>query len=180
MLFFGFGIGAIISHYAADLTVSDIQTLPWGGLISVLLVIVGGYLAFWPSKKPTKETLEDQFSLLWVSADNFINRVRYQRNLGWHERRGSFNRAEDTRDIARDGISLLMQFEQAGIPAPKFNEIQMAEQIAIGCEAYLAQLAPFMRDGHTAQVLTMADATVNRAEQEARSFDPQGWLSRDD
>lgn len=175
--FFSWSVGRVLDLASDGISAMTWAAFPWQSALATVMALVGAYLAFWPSKRNAKSrpaTPSDKFYLLWADADRFINRVRAQRALDWYERSGSFNCAEDTRDIARDGISLLIRFEKDGLPVPHFDT-NSAEKIAVGCIAYFEQLSSFMRDRHAEHVIAMAPNAAQNGEQAARSFNPDDW-----
>ncbi|WP_067733965.1 hypothetical protein [Novosphingobium naphthalenivorans] len=180
--FFSWLLGRLLDLASAGVSGMTWTAFPWQSALASVMALVGAYLAFWPSKrgKPSKPaTLADKLYLLWTDADNFVDRVRYQRGLDWWQRAGGLSRrrnaAEDTRDIARDGISLLIRFEKGGLPVPKLDGRLYAEQVAIGCANYFETLSSFMRDGHVEHVVAMAPDAAKHAEEVATNFNADHW-----
>lgn len=174
--FFSWAFGKMLDIATEGIGAVSWTAFPWQSSFATVLALVGGYLAFWPSKKLGGVSKAQRFGSLWASADIYIKRVRFQRGLSWFEtgHNGAFIQAEDPADIARDGLSLLIKFENEGIAVPKFD-INSAEKIAVGCEAYFAELAAFMRDGHVDQVKTLAPHAAERAKTTAMNLNPEHW-----
>jgi hypothetical protein len=158
-----------VSTGAVDMSLTAI---PWQNLIASFFGLAGIGLLFWPNKKITKPSRRSLMYNLYQSADNFVSRVRHNRQLSWFER----DRGENRVDLARDGISLALQFQNSGIPAPNLDE-RSAEKICVGLEHYFSALIPFMRDGHVAQVDSMAAIQVERASTACKSFEPARWFN---
>jgi hypothetical protein len=148
-----------------------LMAIPWQNLIASVMGIVGLVLLFWPSKKAKKLSRTAQFYALYEKADYFVSRVRHDRRLDWYER----ERRENLGDLARDGLSLLLSFQDAGLPIPVF-ETRSAEKMCIGMEVYFSLLKPFMRDGQIKQVDATVVGVVEHAENTCDAFDPETWF----
>jgi hypothetical protein len=159
-----------ISNGAASMAITAI---PWQNLIASLMGVTGLALLFWPTSKVKKPSRAGQLYNLYQSADYWVSRVRYDRDLEWFER--DRTGVENRVDLARDGVSLALTFLKNGIPAPNF-ETTSAEKICVGLEHYFSQMMPFMRDKHVAQVEAMAAATAERAIVVATTFSPEKWF----
>lgn len=148
-----------------------LTAIPWQNLIASLMALTGFLLLFWPSKKVAKPSRSSLMYSLYESADCYVTKVRYDRQLDWFES----DSAENREDLAREGISLALQFQNSGIQAPNFNETSAAK-ICVGLELYFSALIPFMRDGHVTQVDGMAASEAARAMDVCKSFDPRKWF----
>ena len=149
-----------------------LAAFPWQNAIATVMALVGGYLAFWPTKKPIKRSRSSEFYGLYVLADHWVEKVRDDRSMDWYERE-KFG-TENLIDLARDGISLALTFQKAGINAPNFQN-PSAEKVCVGLEHYFSAMIPFMRDGHVAQVEGMAVAQAKCALEVGETFDPRRW-----
>jgi hypothetical protein len=158
-----------VSTGAGDMSLTAI---PWQNLVASLFGLAGMGLLFWPAKKVKKQSRRSLMYDLYQNADYFVSRVRHDRQLSWFER----DRGENRIDLARDGISLALQFQNSGIAAPNLDE-RSAEKICIGLEHYFSALIPFMRDGHVTQVDNMAATQAERATAVCKSFDPARWFN---
>lgn len=155
--------------------VSDVNLamFPWQNAIAALLALLGAYLAFWPGNPKAKPaSRSDRLLNLHYKGGQIVDRVRYSRQLQWFQR----GRGEETSvDIARDGISVLLDYRNEGLPTPQFGSMSSAEKLCVGMEAYFSALGPFMRDGHVAQVDAMIADVAERALETATGFNPDNW-----
>ena len=149
----------------------SLAAVPWQNLIASLMGLAGLSLLFWPTKKAAKPSRATQLYRLYQRADHFVSRVRHDRRLSWYERDGSENRG----DLARDGISLLLSFQSAGLPTPEM-QTQSAEKICVGLETYFSQLMPFMRDGQLGQIDAMVSGAAKHGDSTAEAFDARTWF----
>lgn len=150
-----------------------IAAFPWQNAIAAVLALVGAFLAFWPVKAKEKPaTRADRLSALYYRGDLIVDQVRYNRQLEWFER----GRGEKSPvDIARDGLSVLLDYQNQGLPIPQFGAINSAEKLCVGLESYFSAVGPFMRDGHVAQVDAMAAGVAETALGVAGAFNPEKW-----
>lgn len=146
---------------------------PWQNATAAILALAGGTLLFWPSSKKVRPASRaDRLAELYYKGDRIVDRVRYHRQLEWYQRgRGE----ESIVDIARDGMSVLLDYHKQGLATPQFGAINSAEKICIGMETYFSALGPFMRDGHVDQVDAMVASVAERALAAAAAFNPEKW-----
>ena len=156
-----------VSQGADEMTIG---AFPWQNALATVMALVGAYLAFWPTKRPTKVTRQERLRQLSRSADHFVSRVRFSRGLEWSQRPGN----ESALDMARDGQSILIFFKEHGLAVPTFQS-QWAENVCVGMEEYFTALIPFMRDGHVSQVEASMHNAVRRAENAASTFIAEKW-----
>ena len=148
-------------------------SLSWLNGVALILVIIGGSLALWPSKKrhSASRTTQTPATSLANAAASIIRRVRASRSVRWHAR----DRIEPIDDIARASLSTLLTFEKAGFHVPDLN-FEFSEQIAVGASNYFEILLDLLRHGHFEEALTLAPSACKQAESEANTFEPRSWF----
>jgi hypothetical protein len=147
----------------------------FGSPVAWFVLLMGLFFAlrpFWTKPPGTKGGGKAaRYSNLQSRGWYIAERIRHHRALEWFE----WSRGENLLDITRDGLSVLIAYEQAGLIVPDFNGIDSAERVCVGMEQYFSALRPFMRDGHVAQVDGMVASVAERARQTAMAFNPQQW-----
>ena len=168
-------IGKALDLVSGKVSGVNLAEFPWQHTMATFLALLGAYLAFWPGKAKAKSASRaDRFLNLYIKGDQIVNRVRYSRRLQWYHR----GLGEETSvDIARDGISVLLDYQNDGLPIPQFGSMSSAEKLCVGMEVYFSALAAFMRDGHVAQVDAMAAGVAERALSTATAFNPESWYA---
>jgi hypothetical protein len=130
-------------------------SFPWQNAIATGMAVVGGYLAFWPSKRRTPLQISES---LGVRASDIAAR------LNLHN--GSYSQAQGMRDplhkVINDGISLLITFEKQGFGIPKISQVKTNKQAAFALLEYFSRLSPLLKDGHVGEA---KQASVSIAEQ---------------
>lgn len=149
----------------------SLAAFPWQNALAAMLTLSGGALLLWPAKKVRTVSKAERFQALQARGRLVAERIRHERNLRWFER----ERGLDLVDIARDGVSLLVDFEKQGLAVPDFANVKSAEKLLVGLELYLSTLGAFMRDGHVEQVEAMAQNVADRALAVSISFNPEDW-----
>lgn len=168
---FAWGWGKLLDALSNGATGVTLTAIPWQNLIGSLMGIAGLILLFWSLQKSKTPSRAQQLYRLYERADYFVSRVRHDRRLAWYQR----DRRENLVDLARDGISLLLSFKNAGLPVPDF-QTRSAEKICVGIEAYFSQLMPFMRDGQISQVDAIIAEAAKHAEITCDAFDAETWF----
>jgi len=163
--------GKLLDTVSAGAPEMTWTAFPWQNAIAAFLTLIGAGLLMWPKPKVKKPTRADRLYGLYMKGDDFVDRVRNDRRLGWFER----DHAENRVDLVRDGLSALTFFKNEGLAIPNFQS-NKAESICIGLEVYFSALSPIMRDGHLDQVDSHAQSAAHQAEKFAASFNPEKWV----
>ncbi len=149
---FGWGLGRMMDYVADSVPLADAANWPWGAWLSVVLIIVGLALIFWPS--PKGPTLARK---LHVAADHALASIPFRGDNPW---------ATGELDYARSNIvgeSALVTFRKASFKIPKLPDDKAAK--AEKLKFYFQELVPFLEDGHLKEAREKAEkiATDNES-----------------
>ena len=145
---FGWGLGQMMTHYAADVSWSDVTGLPWGGILSLLMFAVGLALVFWPTPKVRKISPQERDAKtaynLGARASQLVFRLNQHRN--WSEM--AMELRDPMHNVLNDGVSLLIAFDKFGLAIPRISDVSDNKEVAHIMLRYFSRMAPLLTDGH--------------------------------
>jgi hypothetical protein len=142
---FGWGIQRVLDYIADGLTLAEVTGWPWGGWVSIGLVIIGLALVFWPTS--VGESRTDQ---LWYAADKVAAGFTVARNYSLDP--------DALTDAIRVGESALVSFRKAGLEVPELSND--ANKRGDQLERYFRELLPLLRDGHLREAKNKAKELI--------------------
>ena len=150
----GIGSGALVSF-------------PWQSALATVMALLGGYLAFWPSKKEEAVPSPRQRArTLGVRASNITARLNMHR--------APFGRVAEARDpfydIVQEGISLLLSFEKEGFAIPKMQSLAELERRAVCMLDYFSRIGPLSRDGHINEAKQVSQQLADNAVEQGKQM----------
>ena len=141
-------------------------TFPWQNALATLLALVGGYLAFWPTKKAVVASPVQIGQGLGVAA----GKIAFRLNL----HTGIYRNVQAVRDplvnVINDGISLLITFEKSGMAIVKLHTLNSDRQSLFAMLDYFTRMASLLRAGHIDEAKQAAPTIAEQAVADARTI----------
>lgn len=164
-------LSRVLDEVFERLTLEGLKSLPWSVILPTGVILFGLWLVISSFFSPKSCARIDTAFGLYESAQGFVDQVDYDRRLDWYRREF----AADTVALARDAISLVLTFRNAGFKVPELKH-QSAEKVCAGAREYFAALAPLIRDGHIAHAKNASEQAARRADETAAAFEPNSWF----